>query len=844
MAECEECEVGLGGTREEIFQLRYAFINNETWPAACERVAQAVSSAEVKDREQWNVKFREILENFLFLPGGRILRNAGRQRPMMLNCFVLDVNDNRESIGKLLNNAFVVSGSGGGIGINWSNLRPKGDPILGVGGVSSGAVSFMQALDSVAATVESGGQRRAALIAILNVTHPEIFDFINAKIKENVLTHFNISVGITNDFIKAVKKDRPWDLTFGNKTYRTVPAKKLWDLIIDNAWKHAEPGIVNLDNLQKYNNLWYCEELRATNPCITGETLIAVADGRKGVSIKQLAKEKKDVPVYSWDGYTVTIKMGRNFRQTGEKVHVCKVELDDGSFFTATVDHKLLQLDGKYVRVADSLGSRIIPFNRVYDKTGTCIGRGEKESWQIYRHFNDYQGDIYPKYNIHHINGNKYDNKPENLRLISHSDHAAMNMMGEDNPVNKFPEKNIFNNSDWQQMMRERNHIGKKRSRETCKRISLSKRGLLNHEIVGLSYQGKADVYNCTVDDFHNFAIITAENVDARSNKKDTGIFIRNCGEVPLAESQSCCLGSINLSEMVQTDSSGVDWKKLRETVRTAVRFLDDVLDVTHYPLKKIELETRATRRIGLGVMGLHYLLLKLGLKNYGTEESLEFMDELFSKFRDYAYIASIELAAEKGVFEKYDGPQYLEGEFIRELPRRILTRLRRDGMRNATVLTMPPTGTTAMIAGVSSGVEPIFAPMYKRKFRTPDSDGKGRYKENLEVDPLYQAFIEADKDTSHFIGAYDIDPAEHMAVQSTSQKYIDSSISKTILLSKNYPKEKLSKLLLEYGPQIKGTTIYREGCRGTEILSPVDHTRYSKEEILQLGNQQRSCKL
>jgi len=178
----------------------------------------------------------------------------------------------------------------------------------------------------------------------------------------------------------------------------------------------------------------------------------------------------------------------------------------------------------------------------------------------------------------------------------------------------------------------------------------------------------------------------------------------------------------------------------------------------------------------------------------------------------------------------------YLDGEFVKELPRRILTKIKKHGIRNATILTMPPTGTTSMVAGVSSGLEPIFSPVYKRKFRTPGESGKGRYKENLEVDPLFRQFVEDGIDTSHFIGAYEIDPFEHMQVQATCQKYVCNSISKTINMAENYPVSKLNELLLEYGPMIKGTTLYRQGCKGTEILTPVDHTKMTREEILKIS--------
>jgi ribonucleoside-diphosphate reductase alpha chain len=305
------------------------------------------------------------------------------------------------------------------------------------------------------------------------------------------------------------------------------------------------------------------------------------------------------------------------------------------------------------------------------------------------------------------------------------------------------------------------------------------------------------------------------------------------CGEIILPRYGSCCLGSINLNEMYCERTNSVDWDRLKETINVAVRFLDDVLDVTYYPLPEIELTSTASRRIGLGIMGLHYLLLKMGIKKYGSDESLEVMDDLFNKFRDYAYLASIELAKEKGAFGKFDLQKYLEGEFAKGLPRRVISKLKKVGIRNGAVLSMPPTGTTSLVAGVSSGIESIFAPVHIRKYNSGSKNGKPVMKDSYEVDRLFKQFVEEDKDTSHFVGAYEVTPDEHMEVQATCQKYVDNSISKTINMKHNYSKEQLSELLLEHLPHIKGTTLYREGCKGTEILTPIDHTKMSKEKIL-----------
>lgn len=581
MAKCVECtdlqcditdQKTLEGLSNDIFRLRYASTRTETWEQACARTATAIGANESNGKkDDYIAHFRRILHNRDFIPGGRILRNAGRVKGMLMNCFVLGVDDNIESIGtELYAKALIISKYGGGIGGDFSPLRPKGDTLISQGEdtSSSGLVSFLDGLNYILRLIKGGGDRRAAGLALLGCWHPALYDFIKYKLKDGNGENFNLSIGITGEFIDAIKKDKDWHFTFNNRTYRTKRAREVWEHLTLHTWKVAEPGLLNLDKISQENNLYYIEPLSSTNPC----------------------------------------------------------------------------------------------------------------------------------------------------------------------------------------------------------------------------------------------------------------------GEVPLPIHGSCCLGSINLSNFYNPKTNGINWQALKQTISLGVRFLDNVLDVSYYPIHDIELTTQSSRRIGLGTMGLHHLMLKMGIKQYGSDEALEFIDDFYRRFRDTAYMASIDLAKERRPFEKFIADKYLKGSFVSRLPRRIRKSIREVGIRNATIISIAPTGTTSLLAGTSQGIEPIFSPIYKRKYYEGDS-----IKEVREMDGLFREFILAGKDTSHFVGAYDVTPEQHLEVQTTIQQYVDNAISKTINIRKDYPQKKLSDLLLAHIDEIKGTTVYREGCKGKEILTPCDH-KLPKDQLLKMA--------
>jgi len=257
-------KIKLSENAEKVAESRY-FNEGEDWEKCIRRVSKEIASNE-KNKDYYEEKFFDMIYNMKMLPGGRILRNTGRKKGNLLNCFVLPINDSIESIGQFISDALTIWSSGGGVGANFSKLRPKGDPILGKGGQSSGVVSFLQAIDAVSRTIESGGQRRAASLACLQISHPEIIDFINAKTTDGKLSNFNISVLINDEFLCAVENDKLWNLQFNGKIYKEVWARDLWKLILDNMINHAEPGLLYENNLMD-NNSSYFEEIEATNPC-------------------------------------------------------------------------------------------------------------------------------------------------------------------------------------------------------------------------------------------------------------------------------------------------------------------------------------------------------------------------------------------------------------------------------------------------------------------------------------------------------------------------------------------------------------------------------------------------
>jgi ribonucleoside-diphosphate reductase alpha chain len=276
------------------------------------------------------------------------------------------------------------------------------------------------------------------------------------------------------------------------------------------------------------------------------------------------------------------------------------------------------------------------------------------------------------------------------------------------------------------------------------------------------------------------------------------------CGELPLPAFGLCCLGSLVLPSFIS--GRNTNWRKLETTIRNSVRLLDNVLDINHYPILETERVTKDSRRIGLGVLGLHDYLMKKEVR-YGSEKSIYEIDRLFKFIRDTAYIASIDLAQEKGAFPKYSKTQYNMASFIRKLPAKLRMYLKEKAIRNCTILSAPPTGTTSLLAEVSSGIEPIFALAYSRK---------DRVSERVYIHPKYKEWLTKQKKKipDWLVDVSNLLPEDHLEVQVAIQKYIDSAASKTINCPAGTTVEELSSLLLEYIYDLKGVTVYVDGSK------------------------------
>jgi len=255
----------LSENSETIYKSRYALYEDETWQELSERVGKGGAGIE-PDFNKWSEDFSSDIYNMLFLPGGRILRNVGRPRGTLFNCYVEPLEDSMRQIGQFQMNCGILWSEGGGVGCNASFLRPENAPIIQKGGESSGPISFLKWANAGANCIRTGGARRAAALAMMNVSHPDIINFINAKLEDGELNCFNISVAVTEDFLQAVEANDNWDLKWRNKVWKTVKARDIWDLILKNMVKCAEPGLINWDNLRS-NNSYYFDPIISTNPC-------------------------------------------------------------------------------------------------------------------------------------------------------------------------------------------------------------------------------------------------------------------------------------------------------------------------------------------------------------------------------------------------------------------------------------------------------------------------------------------------------------------------------------------------------------------------------------------------
>ena len=541
----------------------------DTW----RRIAKALSEVETEPKK-WETIFYNALTDFKFLPAGRITAGSGTKRNVTLfNCFVMGViPDSMSGIFDMLKEAALTMQQGGGIGYDFSTIRPKGSLVKGIAADASGPVSFMDVWDSMCRTIMSAGSRRGAMMATMRCDHPDIEEFIAAKSDSQKLRMFNLSVLVTDAFMDAVKKGEDWKLIYNNKVYSVIKAADLWDQIMRATYNFAEPGVIFIDRINATNNLSYCETITATNPC----------------------------------------------------------------------------------------------------------------------------------------------------------------------------------------------------------------------------------------------------------------------GEQPLPPYGACLLGSINLAKLVEQPfdkNAYLDVSQLEDLVSTAVRMMDNVIEVSQFPLEAQKLEAKNKRRIGLGVTGLADALLMVGLR-YGSDEAVKKTEKWMKTIALSAYKASINLAEEKGAFPLFDPEKFIVSGKMIQMDEDVKKAVNKFGIRNALLTSIAPTGTISLYAGnVSSGIEPVFAYSYKRKVLQND----GSHVEEEVVD--YAVKLWRDKFGNaplpdFFVNAQNLTPADHVKMQAAAQKWVDSSISKTINCPEDISFDDFKEVYIQaYDTGCKGCTTYRPNEVTGSVLSAASEEKSSSDQ-------------
>lgn len=914
------------------------------------RVARAMASVE-SDPNIWEDRFHEAMDDFRFLPAGRILAGAGTERSVTLfNCFVMGtIEDDMSGIFSALREAALTMQQGGGIGYDFSTLRPKGAPVRGVGADASGPLSFMDVWDAMCRTIMSAGSRRGAMMATLRCDHPDIEAFIDAKQDPARLRMFNLSVLVTDAFMEAVRAGDSWDLVFGGTVFRTLQARDLWDRIMRSTYLGAEPGVIFIDRINQRNNLAYCETISATNPCVTKDTWIQTSDGPKqvedllglpfhamvnGAAHATTAEgfhrtgTKPVVHLSTMEGYSLRLTPCHRLRKVTRRTR-WSLETDwtpagalapgdeivlhdhgaDMEWIGAGLEHEgyllgLLLGDGTVkadktvlsvwpgaeavngaeprpgvrgvMRVAEEAARRLghrsdfsgwvrirgrgeyrlstAALRRLgeeYGFTRDCKGvtaSVERTSSAFHRGFlrglfdadGGVQGDRVKGVSVRLAQSSTQTLEAAQRMLLRLGIASTIYRNRRSEGYSQLPDgqggRRDYAVRAQHELVISGANLARFQERvgfeDTEKALLLkshteSYRRSMNRErfvarVARIDPAGEEDVFDVTVPGVNCF--------DAN------GIHAHNCGEQPLPPYGACLLGSINLARLVnQPFESGatLDIDALAKLVPVAVRMMDNVVDVSRFPLPEQAAEARAKRRIGLGVTGLADALIMCGAR-YGSAEAVRLTETWMRAVRDNAYRASVDLAREKGAFPLFERDRYLDGECIRELPEDIRAGIAEHGIRNALLTSIAPTGTISLLAdNVSSGLEPVFAFSYERAVLEPD--GSKRIEEVSDhAYRLYRSLKGEDAPlTDAFVDAQTLRPEDHVVMQAAVQKYVDSSISKTINCPEDIDFEAFKDVYLAaYDSGCKGCTTYRPNPVTGAVLTVKPEAPAAKEAL------------
>lgn len=789
-------------------------IEDRFWSVATTIANVGLTYGETEDQVyEWAKRYYHMMISKLFLPNSPTLMNAGKNNGLqMAACFVLPIEDDLASIFDTMRDAALIHQSGGGTGFAFSRLRSRDTEVGRTQGKSSGPIPFLQAYDAATNTIMQGGKRRGANMAVLRIDHPDIEEFITSKISGGI-TNFNISVGITEDFISRVKDkndtpDFPLVDPHTHLVTKYVSAMHLWDQIVDAAWKTGDPGCIFLDkvNQSAANPLYPHEIIEATNPCLSGDTLIATTEGPR--TFKELADDGSDVLVYAWnpDDKQPVIRWMRKPRLTRKNVPVLAIEFDSGLVVKATPDHNFYTFRGNKIMAKDlKVGQSVRAFAAYVHRDGQVrVHAGNSAPKYLHRlMYEALVGEIPEGMIVHHLDHNPMNNDIENFTLYNPSQHN----------VHHYPDRyaNGFR--------------GHKNFPEILAAAKARKEAEVgNHKVISITEAGYADVYNGTVDDVHTY-IVCDPNYRGKSGEGlFSGIVSANCGEQALPPNDVCNLGSINLGEFVLPDRS-IDFQLLDEVIRAGTRFLDSIIDINPVPIPKVVEQMQSTRRIGLGVMGWHDMLLKLGIP-YESFAAQKLGEDLMKRITEVSHDESRKLGEERGSFPKWHLSKFYQPDTY---------------MRNNCITMVAPTGSIAIIAGCSNGIEPMYALSYKHHSKIEGDEkilsisypsveealrfemGDDEYhiqqalSEVIARGSLKQAFSGTDLEKL-FAVAPEISWEQHIKMQAAWQRYCDNGISKTINMPNSATREDISNAyMMAYDTDCRGTTIFRDGSKGFE---------------------------
>jgi ribonucleotide reductase alpha subunit len=824
---------------DEVRRDKYMQPSDGDWRGTATRVANAIFHDDLKRR----VDLEHYLWEQIACPAGRVMAGVGSGKNVTFaNCFVapllqdsMRTDPSYPGLGIMdcLASVAYTMQMGGGVGTDFSPLRPQGALVQRVGAEASGPLAFMDTWDAMCRTILSAGYRRGAMMATLRIDHPDILKFIEAKHDPNRLRMFNISVLVTEEFIQARENDADWELghwepPFDSSkalavrqkqyqpvasvyaelrpwyVYQTIKARDLWERLTRSTYVYSEPGVIYIDRVNQWNNLYYCEIIHTSNPCFTGDTKVWTVNGPvrfdqlvDGTPVLTelkdglLAYRRMDNPrVTQRSAELVEVVFSAKKGKGGKKISETSVRV--------TPQHEFFLVGGGRRRAID-----LRPNDRIESAYRT---RANQKGYIAVRSTG---GDRVLE---HHLIA-EYDYGSRPMWPLEHGHHV-------DNADPVYKEKL------------------KTAIRAGAAKMSPKARSR-NHKVVSVTKLFiKEDVYCGTVPATGRFFVFLGDD-------HYEGVLVSNCGEQMLPPDQNCNLSHINLSRCVTgelfTSNCSWDFTLIREVVPLLVRMSDRIIDLTPWPTEAQRLEAFQKRRIGLGVTGLANALMFMGLR-YGSPEAVKATEAVMAVIRDAAYLESIELAKENGPFPAFEQDSYLEGRFVQTLRSPTQEEIRKHGIRNSHLLTIAPTGTIsiAQADNSSGGLEPVFLPYMKRNVLQPDGsfaphtveDFGFRVYANKMFDGDFEAMM-ASKLPDFMVCTEDLTIEDHLQMQAVVQKYVDSSISKTINVPTNTPYEEFVGVYdRAYELGCKGCTTYRpvpESGRGA-VLSAVE----SKASVLQ----------